>query len=245
MSLKPYYDEGGVTIYHGDCRDVLPSIEADLLVADPPYGIAWKQHGGGTGSRSKTRGSRRHEGIAGDGDTTVRDEVLAAWGDRPALVFGSFRAPFPLGVKQTLVYRKSPDAGLMGSVTGFRTDAEPIFLLGAWPKVDVHSSSVIESHIGLQRLQADSGHPHAKPLDVLRPLLEAAPSGTVLDPFMGSGSTLLAARQLGRRAIGIEISEEFCQRAVERLGQGELPLNGASDEERPFASVNGGDHAQP
>jgi len=216
--VKPYYDDGTVTIYHGDCLGFTSLWhETDVLVTDPPYGIGWQQHGGGV--NGKTRGSRRHLGIQGDADTTARDEVLARWGDRPALVFGSFRAPFPSGVKQTLVYRKSPDAGLIGSVTGFRTDVEPIFLLGSWPKRNAHRSSVIESHTGLQTLQDGDSHPHAKPLEVMMALIDSCPPGVILDPFIGSGSTLRAAKDLGRRAIGIEIEERYCEIAARRMGQ--------------------------
>jgi DNA modification methylase len=219
--VKPYYSDGSVTIYHGDCREFLAALEADVLVTDPPYGIGWKQHGGGV--NGKTRGSRRHHGIVGDEDTAVRDEILAAW-PGPALVFGSFRAPAPAGVRQTLIFRKTPDAGLMGSVTGFRTDVEPVYLLGPWPKRNAHRSSVIESRIGLQRLQDGDSHPHAKPLDVMSELLMACPPGTILDPFMGSGSTLRAAKNIGRRAIGIEIVESYCDIAAKRCAQEVLAL---------------------
>lgn len=250
--MKPYYDDGQCVIYHGDCREILPTLlecslcggdgdregssgigpwpcgcpAAGVLVTDPPYGIAWQQHGGGV--NGKTRGSRRHAGIQGDSDTTLRDGVLAEW-IGPALVFGSFRAPFPQNVKQTLVFRKSPDAGLMGSITGFRTDVEPIFLLGPWPKRDARWSSVVESRIGLQRLQkGGDSHPHAKPLDAMAQLLRACPPGIVLDPFMGSGTTLRAAKDLGRKAIGIEIEERYCEIAAQRLGQEVLDLGAAA-----------------
>lgn len=225
--MTPYYADDLVMLYHGDCRDVLPTlmrhdIVADVLVTDPPYGIAWRQHGGGV--TGKTRGSRRHDGIVGDATTAARDWVLSRWGDKPALVFGSFRAPFPADVRQVLVYRKSPDAGLMGSVTGFRTDAEPVFLLGQWPKRNARWSSVLESRIGLQTLQAGQGHPHAKPIDVMARLIDAAPPGIVLDPFAGSGSTLVAAKTLGRKAVGIEIDERYCEMAANRLSQEVLGL---------------------
>lgn len=218
--MKPYYHDDLVTIYHGDCRDWMP--EADVIVTDPPYGIGWKQHGGGISG--KTRGSRRHVGIAGDTDTTARDAVLSARPDTPAAVFGSWRAAFPDNVRQVLVYQKSPDAGLMGSVTGFRTDADPIFLVGPWPVRTVRWSSVLRSRVGLQTLQAGSSHPHAKPVDVLARLIEAAPPGIILDPFMGSGSTLVAAKSLGRRAIGIEIEERYCEIAARRCSQEVLGL---------------------
>lgn len=219
--LAPYYMDDYVTIYHADCRDILTRLEADVLVTDPPYGIGWQQHGGGV--NGKTRGSRKHEGIQGDADTSVRDAVLAAW-TGPALVFGSFRAPAPAGVKQTLVFKKSPDAGLMGSVTGFRTDVEPIYLLGPWPKRNAERSSVVASRIGLQTLQTGDSHPHAKPLDVMKQLLVACPPGVVLDPFMGSGSTLRAAKDIGRRAIGVELEERYCELAAKRCAQEVLDL---------------------
>lgn len=225
--MKPYYEADGIMIYHGDCRSILPGIpRADVIVTDPPYGIGWQQHGGGV--NGKTRGSRRHSGITGDADTTARDDVLTMYPNLPALVFGSFRAPAPAGVKQTLIFQKSPDAGLMGSVTGFRTDAEPIYLLGPWPKRDVHRSSVIASRVGLQTLQSGDSHPHAKPLDVMRVLIAACPPGIVLDPFMGSGSTLRAAKDLGRRAVGIEVEERYCEIAATRLGQMVLDLDSAA-----------------
>lgn len=223
--MTPYYEDGMVTIYHGDCLEIVDALTFSVIVTDPPYGIQWTQHGGGR--NGKTRGSRRHQSIAGDSDTSVRDTLLARV-SVPAAVFGSFRAPAPPRVKQTLVYQKTPDAGLMGSVTGFRTDAEPIFLVGPWPVREVRWSSVIPSTVGLQRLQAESQHPHAKPSDVLVRLLDACPAGVVLDPFMGSGSTLVAAKWIGRKAIGVEIEERYCEIAVGRLRQEVLSLEGTA-----------------
>lgn len=222
--MTPYYADDYVTLYHGDCRELLPSIEADVVVTDPPYGVSWSQHGGGV--NGKTRGSRKHHGIVGDDDTSARDEMLRAISGIPAAVFGSFRAPFPADVRQVLIYQRSPDAGLMGSVTGFRTDADPIFLIGPWPVRTVHSSSVLASRIGLQTLQTGDSHPHAKPVDVLVRLISAAPPGTILDPFAGSGSTLVAAKSLNRKAIGIEIEERYCEVAANRLRQEVLGLAG-------------------
>lgn len=223
--MTPYYADDLVTLYHGDCRELLsmlgPNV-ADVLVMDPPYGIGWQQHGGGV--NGKTRGSKRHLGIVGDEDTSARDDVLAMTPGVRAAVFGSWRAQFPKGWRQVLVYQKSPDAGLMGSVTGFRTDAEPIFLVGPWPTRTVRWSSVLASRIGLQTLMS-SGHPHAKPVDVLSRLIDAAPEGTVYDPFAGSGSTLVAAKSLNRRSIGIEVEERYCEVAANRLRQDVLGLS--------------------
>ena len=141
--MTPYYQDGAVTIYHGDCREILPGAAegVSVVVTDPPYGIGWNQHGGG--HTGKARGMRRTGPIIGDLDTALRDEVLASLAGIPAAVFGSFRAPFPPGLVQVLIHRKTPDAGLVGSTTGFRRDVEPVFLIGPWPRRDAHSSAVL------------------------------------------------------------------------------------------------------
>jgi site-specific DNA-methyltransferase (adenine-specific) len=216
MSLpKPYYQDESCTIYHGDCREILPHLEpVDLVCMDPPYGISWKR------GINSARSSKKNDGIQNDHDTSARDECLAIIGDRPAIVFGSFYAPFPLGVKQVLVWHKPADSGLYGSTTGFRRDAEPIFLCGFWPITTVKRSSVFKIQRGQSCTVSETGHPHTKPVGLIVQLLEFAPSyGTILDPFMGSGTTLRAAKDLGRKAIGIELEEKYCEVAAKRLRQ--------------------------
>lgn len=122
------------------------------------------------------------------------------------------------------MWHKPADAGLVGSVTGFRRDAEPIFLIGPWPMRTCERSSVLHSSRGISATVTETGHPHTKPKGMLRDLLSFAPDGLVLDPFMGSGTTLRAAKDLGRRAIGIEIEERYCEIAAKRLAQGVLNL---------------------
>lgn len=210
----PYYTDGSVTIYHGDCREILPTLAFDVVVTDPPYGIGWQR------GLNAARASKAHAGIQGDEDVSLRDTVLAACADKPALVFGSFYAPFPTAVKQVLVWAKPADAGVVGSTTGFRRDAEPVFLVGPWPLRDVRWSSVLQAGAnGIAAVAAATGHPHTKPVPLLRDLLAKCPEGIVLDPFMGSGSTLRAAKDLGRKAIGIEVDESYCRVAAKRMGQ--------------------------
>lgn len=220
--MTPYYDEDGITIYHGDCRDVLPLLAFDVIVTDPPYGIGWRR------GANKARASKAHTGIINDHDTGARDAVIAAYPTLPAIVFGSFYAPYPANCRQVLVWHKPADAGVVGSTTGYRRDAEPVFLVGPWPQLPVSASSVLRScvpNIGGASSQAGlTGHPHAKPVDLMRQLIGRCPPGVIVDPFMGSGSTLRAARDLGRTAIGIEISEEYCDTGARWLAQGILAL---------------------
>jgi hypothetical protein len=215
--VKPYYADEYVTLYHGDCREVLPLVTAAVVVTDPPYGIAWRK------GNNRAAGSRPHEGIANDHDTTARDEALELVAHLPGVVFGSFYALPPARLKQTLVWAKPADAGLVGCVTGFRRDAEPVFLVGPWPQRTVSWSSILRAGAGgIASVAAETGHPHTKPLGLLLDILRKCPPGVVLDPFAGSGTTLRAAKDLGRKAIGIEIEERYCEIAARRMAQSAL-----------------------
>jgi site-specific DNA-methyltransferase (adenine-specific) len=221
--MRPYYDADGITIYHGDCRDVLHWLNADAVVTDPPYGIGWSR------GMNNARASKAHTGILNDENTEARDEMLTLADGKPSIVFGSFYAAYPANVKQVLVWQKPSDAGVVGSVTGFRRDAEPIFLVGAWPLRLVTWSSVIRSSAGsIAHVATQTGHPHTKPIDLMLRLVELCPGEVVADPFMGSGTTLVAAKRCGRQAIGIEVEERYCEIAAERLSQGVLDLFAAT-----------------
>ena len=217
--MTPYYADDSVTLYHGDCREVTEWLAADVLVTDPPYGRGWRQ------GRSKARGlnSDAHEGITGDADTTTRDVALGIWGSRPGVMFGDLMLPPPAGCKQVLVYLKPSNAGTRGAMAGWRRDAEAIYLIGNWPSdLRATRSSVVATRAPSQgnpsSPQGLYGHPHAKPLDVMSALI-AVTDGLVADPFTGSGSTLVAAKRMGRRAVGVEIEERYCEVAASRLSQ--------------------------
>ncbi len=217
--MTPYYSHGGITIYHGDCREV-PAvwIGAAALVTDPPYGRDWRQ------GRLERSNSRAHSGIVGDRDSSVRDAAIALWpADRRAVVFGDLMLQPPTGTKQVLVYQKPPDAGMRGATGGFRRDAEAIYLIGPWSSGIGGVSSVLRSHapmVGGQHGPAgQTGHPHTKPVDLMSLLITATEAASVADPFMGSGSTLVAAKALGVTACGVEEAEEWCEIAARRLEQ--------------------------
>jgi DNA modification methylase len=220
----PYFTDGTVSLYLGDCREVAEWLAADVLVTDPPYGIKWSSPAGWTNAYGGGS-SKPQSGIANDGDTAARDEALAAWGGKPAVVFGDLLQGNPPGTVQALIYAKSDDAGIRGTHAGWRRDAEAIYLTGRWPAGIGGASSVIRSNgrvAGPRSIALRAGHPHAKPVDVLEALIQHCPPGVIADPFAGSGSTLVAARNQGRAAIGVEIEERYCEAAARRLAQADL-----------------------
>lgn len=213
---KPYYDDGQITIYHGDCREVAPTISADVVVSDPPYGMNWDTNtdrfSGGSSARVARRGSGRsnQDRVAQDDRPFDPSPWLAYSG---VVLFGSnhFGASLPVGT--TLVWLKRSDVGL-GS---FLSDAELAWRKGGCGVYCFRDLSMTANANSRQ-------HPCQKPIPLMMWCIEKAGPGTVLDPYMGSGTTLVAAKQLGRRAIGIELEEKYCEIAARRLAQGVLPL---------------------
>jgi DNA modification methylase len=202
---------GSAVLYLADCGEILPTLgKIDAVVTDPPYGISWKRR------INRAKNDKGHRGILGDESTATRDRALALL-FVPTIVFGSFYAPWPFDVKQVLIWHKPGDSGLVGSVTGFRRDAEPIFLIGPWPVRKVKRSCVFRTMRGQGATVKEAGHPHAKPLDLMGELVAACPGRIILDPFMGSGSTGIAALRLGRKFIGIEKDPAYFKIAVKRI----------------------------
>jgi site-specific DNA-methyltransferase (adenine-specific) len=230
----PYYSDDRVTLYHGDCREITEWLAADVLVMDPPYGREWRQ-GEVKSAGMKTahvRNAASKTGIANDTDTSVRDSVLEMWGKRRAIVFGDLMLPPPAGTQLVGAYRKPVDAGLRGAMGGVRRDLEAIYLLGGWPSGIGGRSSLFATRNVLvgspHGIVARSGkHPHSKALDVMEELI-ALTSGTVADPTAGGGATLVAAKALGRPAIGVELEERYCEVIAKRLAQDVLDFGDAS-----------------
>lgn len=208
--MTPYYQDDSVTIYHGDYREVHAWLSADVLVTDPPYGRAYQSN------RSIYKGPS--PAIAGDKGTAARDDALSSWLPRPALVFGSWQAPRPLNIRHLLVWDKGDCPGMGDLSLPFGNACEEVYVFGSGWTGKRRSNVLRVQTLGA----ADSrrpDHPTPKPIGLMELLIGYAPPGVIADPFMGSGSTLVAAKNLGRRAIGIEIEERYCEIAARRCAQ--------------------------
>lgn len=216
--MTPYYSDDSVTIYHGDCLEVSEWLDADVLVTDPPYGIALRSGRGGSFGASE---------VAGDESTESRDTVVRRWGERPALVFGKWSITHPAQARAVLIWDKGAHVGMGDLTIPWKPNTEEIYVLGHG--FTGHRNTSVLRHLAIAGTvgRADQGtrhHPTEKPVDLLRDLIGNCPPGVIADPFMGSGTTLRAAKDLGRRAIGIEIEERYCEIAAQRCAQEVLAL---------------------
>ena len=251
----PYYDDGTVTLWHGRAEDVLPTlgITADLVVTDPPYGetsLKWDRWPDGwpalvaTVTRSLwCFGSlrmflNRHDQFTGAGWKLSQDVV---WEKHVGADFIADR--FKRVHENAVHWYRGPWSDLHRAVPritaldpadrytrrGRASQAQHAGEIKNQPFTQ-DGTRLMRSVIRARSMKGRAIHPTEKPVDLLRPLIEYAcpPGGLVVDLFAGSGSTLDAARQAGRRAIGIEAHEPYVEAAARRLSQGVLDLGAAS-----------------
>ena len=215
--MKPYFQDESCTIYHGDCREILPRLTADLLVTDPPYGIDAavdnKRFSGGTVTGPRTSVGERQK-VRGDSEPFDPSHLL---GFKRLILFGAnnYAAKLPPS-NGWLVWDKRE---------GLEDMKDWPFGEGelAWTNVTGAVRFFRNRWMGLVR-DSEHGehfHPTQKPLALMVWILGrwTLPGQLVLDPYMGSGTTLRAAKDLGRKAIGIEIEERYCAIAAKRLEQ--------------------------
>jgi DNA modification methylase len=251
--VKPYYEHGGIQIFNADCREVLPALadtSVDFIFTDPPYGhnnndndLIQKFQRPGNGQRGYVKGVGRP--IANDG-AEANDLVRWAFaefrrlllpgcccccccgggGPDPQFARWSLWLAEVLDFKQMVVWDKGP----MGMGWHYRRSYETVLVAerpGAacrWFDETDRVENIIR-HIRKQIPQS-TDHPTPKPVALARHFinLHTQPGDLVLDPFMGGGSTLLAAKSAGRRAVGVELEEPFCEMTAKRLQQQVLPL---------------------
>lgn len=237
--MKPYYEDDKVTIYHGDTLDVLTDLGSgvDAVVTDPPYASGTRLEAAKSSSGAMLRAGRfADRPIELDQMTTTGFVWLlraVAQSCRPMLPEGgSFLSfidwrqwPNLVGALETCNYRIQGmvvwDKGHFGLGNGFRAQHELICHAskGVPDIYDKGCGNVLSA-----ARQEPTDHPSPKPVGLMARLIEVVtpPGGIVLDPFMGSGSTLRAASDIGRRAIGIEFEERYCEIAANRCAQGAL-----------------------
>ena len=208
---EPYYRDDAVTLYHGDCLEITEWLAADVLVTDPPYGIALD-----TSSRDDWLPD--HAPVAGDADPFDPAPLLAL--NKPTCMWGANHYASRLhDAKGWVVWDKATRNGL---------DLKQAEVEFAWtnylarPKCFRHmwSGAYRDSECGTRY------HPTQKPVALLTWLLQLTPAGVVADPYAGSGSTLVAAKYLGRKAIGVELEERYCEVIARRLAQDVLDFGG-------------------
>lgn len=210
--MMPYYQDEFVTLYHGDCREVDAWLSADVLVTDPPYGQSYKSGRGDENSLAA-------RSIANDDTTEHRDAALALWGERPRIVFEGRNIP-PLNHRARLIWHK-PGSGMGDLSMPWKPDYEFISVSGRGFTGD-RDTSVLS--YPLRVFRGELTHPHMKPSGLMEALIGKCPPGVVADPFAGSGATLLAARNLARRSIGVELEERYCELIAKRIAATPLPL---------------------
>lgn len=224
----PYYADDSVTLYLGDCLEVTEWLAADVLVTDPPYGIGGALSAGYKGRRPAGGFKPVHTDQHWDSTLDVRDAALALWGDKPYAVFGS-----PKRLDAAVPHREVPLIWDKGELVGmgdltfpWRVNYEMIYVDGPWAGSRT-STTVLRFPLS-NRDASRIGHPTPKPVALMGNLIDRAPAGVIADPFTGSGSTLIAAKERGRRAIGVEMDERYCEIAAKRLSQDCLNLGGAA-----------------
>ena len=203
--IKPYYQDDWVTIYHADCREILPELpKVDLVLTDPPYGIGVD---GQSYSTSKYGGRRPIEFLGWDKtrpDKEIFDMIFQASNEQ-CIWGGNYFSDYLPSSMGWLVWDKGQDISSSDCELCFTSRKKAL-------------RRIVLNRVELMINGAD--HPTQKPLKLIKWCLSFFEDAqTILDPFMGSGTTLRAAKDLNRKAIGIEIEEKYCEIAVERLKQ--------------------------
>jgi site-specific DNA-methyltransferase (adenine-specific) len=229
QAVTPYYDADGITLYAGDCLKVLPNLApVDVVITDPPYNVgkAYASHDDNLPPdaylewlRARLAACATLAGevvyFPGRNNLLATLEVLHGTGLRPVRVLGWHKREFAGDM-----WNGGP-AMCWEPVVWASSAQRPAFnkLFGPWGR----DFLVINATHGDPFFKL---HPCPKPVEVMRWLvgLFCPPGGTVLDPFAGTGATLRAAKDLGRKAVGIELEPAYCDAAIHRLGQGVLAL---------------------
>jgi site-specific DNA-methyltransferase (adenine-specific) len=221
---RPYYhdEKAGIVLYHADCRDALPEIEqGNALVTDPPYGIGWTR---GTWNDSPDQYPDLIRWLVNESSRVI--PLGWSFVFQAMLNIAHFHEWFPDGWRIFAACKNFAQI----RPTGVWHSWDPVVFWHNGPNSGPNSGHVNRDyHVGnvAGTFRQRNAHPCPRPQDTMRHIicLAAPEKGAVVDPFAGSGTTLVAALETGRRAIGIEIEEKYCEIAAKRLEQGVLPFN--------------------
>jgi DNA modification methylase len=202
---------GLATLYLSDCSEVLKTIDqVDVVITDPPYGISYSS--GGATEALWAAGKT----INGDKDTKIRDLVIEWAKEIPGMYFGTWRANRPEKTRMVLIWDKGGALGMGALDLPWKPDHEEIYVIGKGFVGTRDCGSVIR-HPPVQSMAKNGRvHPTEKPVGLMKKLINKT-SGTILDPFMGSGSTGVAAVEMKRKFIGIECEKKYFDIACERI----------------------------
>jgi len=217
--MKPYYEHAGITIFLGDCREILPNVKAEAFCTDPPWGLS-----GSSGTVGRSRAKAIYSSAFVDDERFVRD-VASPVVDYMRLA--GMRGCCTPGQRHAWEYPKPDDIGCIthpvanGLGPWGHAGWQPVLFYGRDPMLGKTISRMVYQAPSGCTHDSQINHPCPKPLPVMRWLVRrvAICGETILDPFMGSGTTLVAAKLEGRKAIGIEIEERYCEIAAKRLAQ--------------------------
>ena len=219
--MKPYFQDESVTIYHGDCRDVLPTLgKVDLVLTDPPYGI-----GDSANQSTDSRGDRTGNRAGGANTWHLPSEwdaelTLPDFGDGQLIAwFGHWRKRTDVEAKYgrarcEIIWAKDTH---VGPPCPAAMRDERMWVFG--PSFIPRRFETTVWDVPIIPTWSHRHHKNEKPVGLLKRALLWLPGETILDPFMGSGTTLRAAKDLNRKAIGIEIEERYCEIAAKRMSQ--------------------------
>lgn len=200
---------GSATLYFGDCIEILSKLQYDCVITDPPYGMDYKS-GHATDALWIAGKS-----IRGDKNPVIRDEILKRV-SCPCLVFGTWKVNRPENTRMVLIWDKGGALGMGDLDLPWKPDHEEIYVLGKGFVGNRDRGSVLRFPPVQSMAKNGRKHPNEKPVPLMKELIRKT-KGTILDPFMGSGSTGVAAIQSGRKFIGIEIEKEYFDIACQRL----------------------------
>jgi len=220
-SIKPYYSDGSVSIYHGDAYEIVQKLKTpDLLLTDPPYKIA--SVGGGIASKRKY-----FDGIAGKIDGGFNMAILEQF-DNWCVFCGKQQLIELLGAvgerMWALVTWGKPNPTPLTN-SNYLPDVE--YIVHAYKPGRLFGEYRDKSRYIIHPIEKNTySHPTVKPIAVVAKMIRLGTGvgDLICDPFLGTGTTLVAAKMMGRLGIGIEIEERFCEVAAQRLSQGVLQL---------------------